>query len=275
MPRSPGARATKVSQVSDTPTPPADFAFFVSPIGEKGSGERKRADEVLEFVIEPACNEVRLLVVRADQMNSPGRITEQIVQAIAACRVLLADVSGRNPNVHYELGIAHTLNKPVIMIADSTDSLIFDTKDERTIILGDDGKLGAKDAEEGRGRLRSVLDAVLDADYVPDSMVTRAAGTQTLAALASDEDPVASAIDRLEGRISVAIDWRLANEVDVDRLRGLIRVAALRRHIHPDDVESLVDGLTSPDHDRWVRGIQAELREPAPAPQYDMDEEPF
>jgi hypothetical protein len=53
------------------------------------------------------------------------------------CRFAIADCTGRNPNVMYELGIAHTLGKPVFMLSQSTDDLPFDIQSRRVIIYKD------------------------------------------------------------------------------------------------------------------------------------------
>jgi nucleoside 2-deoxyribosyltransferase len=54
--------------------------------------------------------------------------------AINHAQVLIADCTDRNPNVFYELGVAHTLGKPVIQIAQSKDDIPFDVRHMRTII---------------------------------------------------------------------------------------------------------------------------------------------
>ncbi len=65
--------------------------------------------------------------IRADVLSGPI-IMEDIWTKINQCAFLIADVTNKNPNVMYELGIAHTLGKPVILITQDTSSIPFDFK---------------------------------------------------------------------------------------------------------------------------------------------------
>ncbi len=59
---------------------------------------------------------------------------EQIWEQITKARVLLADLTGKNPNVFYELGLAHAKSKPVIFIASNLEDIPFDLRHLRVII---------------------------------------------------------------------------------------------------------------------------------------------
>ncbi len=86
----------------------ADEVFVVMQIGDKGSAERRRADEVYELVLVPVLNELGLTPYRSDLDPTPGTITPQLLKKLLEARLVIADLTGRNPNVFYELGIAHT-----------------------------------------------------------------------------------------------------------------------------------------------------------------------
>lgn len=70
---------------------------------------------------------------RADEIARPGRITEQIVDAITACDAMVADLSGMNANVIYELGYAHANSTPVVLLNQDPDASPFDLRDMRQI----------------------------------------------------------------------------------------------------------------------------------------------
>ena len=76
----------------------------------------------------------RLRCFRADDISKPGRITEQIMESIRDADLLIADLSGNNPNVMYELGYGHALCKPTIIINQEVSSSPFDVKDFRQIV---------------------------------------------------------------------------------------------------------------------------------------------
>jgi nucleoside 2-deoxyribosyltransferase len=70
---------------------------------------------------------------KADEITEPGRITDQIVSAIERADVLVADITGSNANVMFELGYADALSKPIIVLNQSVDATPFDIRDWRQI----------------------------------------------------------------------------------------------------------------------------------------------
>jgi nucleoside 2-deoxyribosyltransferase len=71
---------------------------------------------------------------RADEILGPGKITDQIIQAISEADIIVADISDNNPNVMYELGLAHTMKKASIIISQDVHNSPFDVKDFRMIL---------------------------------------------------------------------------------------------------------------------------------------------
>jgi hypothetical protein len=109
--------------------------FFIAPIGPDNSEERNRSDGVLEFIVARAAEELSLRVVRADQLDAPGQITAQVIQHVLGSKAAVADLTGRNPNVYYELAIRHTAKLPTVLIADEGEVLPFDIAQMRTIFF--------------------------------------------------------------------------------------------------------------------------------------------
>jgi len=91
-------------------------------------------DVVYHQLIKPAAETSGLKVLRADDIYSPGVITEQIRAAIHQSRICIADVSGKNPNVLYEVGIAHTLDKTTILLSQSVEQIPFDLRAFRVVL---------------------------------------------------------------------------------------------------------------------------------------------
>jgi hypothetical protein len=115
--------------------------FVIGPIGDKDaeadSPERRNyedAVQVLEEVIEPACAGFGIPVIRADRINRPGEITEQIYRHLRDAHLVIADLTGANPNVMYELGLRHTTGKLTIQIGER-EKLPFDVNVIRTILF--------------------------------------------------------------------------------------------------------------------------------------------
>jgi hypothetical protein len=111
------------------------ICFFVSPIGEEGSDERRHSDAILSAFIEPALREHKLIVVRADKITAPGMISGQVIEHIVRSRLVVADLSFHNPNVFYELALRHVTGKPTVHIIRETDKIPFDVQNFRTVQL--------------------------------------------------------------------------------------------------------------------------------------------
>jgi hypothetical protein len=114
-------------------------------------------DTLYRDVIEPIARKVDLKVTRADEITGPGIIFKDIQQNIAEANVVIADIATQNSNVFYEVGYAHALNKPTILLAKRGEDLPFDIKSYR-VIFYDDTIGGKREIEENLERhLRSVL----------------------------------------------------------------------------------------------------------------------
>ena len=109
------------------------ICFVISPIGESGSNIRKRSDQVLKYIIRPAVESCGYKVVRADEIPEPGIITNQIIQHVVDAPLVIADLTGQNPNVFYELAIRHATRKPLIQIINKVEDIPFDVGSMRTI----------------------------------------------------------------------------------------------------------------------------------------------
>lgn len=94
--------------------------------------------------IREACQRVGLLCLRGDEEYLRGDILAHILKMIVKARLILAVVDGRNPNVFYELGIAHTLDKTVVILAKSPGDVPFDVRSNRIIFYSDLSTLSAK-----------------------------------------------------------------------------------------------------------------------------------
>ena len=81
-----------------------------------------------ERVIRPAAEELGLHCERGDEIYARPNVVADIWKAIREARVVVAELSGKNPNVLYEIGLAHALGKPIIMLTRNEDDVPFDLK---------------------------------------------------------------------------------------------------------------------------------------------------
>jgi hypothetical protein len=91
-------------------------------------------DRYYQEIYVPAVKEAGFEPIRADELFTTGSVVEQIWEQIEKAKLLLADLSGKNPNVFYELGLAHAAKKPVIFTASQVDDVPFDLRHLRVII---------------------------------------------------------------------------------------------------------------------------------------------
>lgn len=89
--------------------------------------------DVVRSVIGDTANELYLTTRRADDFFSTGSILSDVWSAIFGSRVIIADLSSSNPNVMYELGIAHTLGKPTLLLTQDMNDVPFDLRSQRVI----------------------------------------------------------------------------------------------------------------------------------------------
>jgi hypothetical protein len=111
---------TRVRQFLDT-------CFVMMPFGSW-------FDRYYKEIYVPAIREAGFEPVRADELFSAGSVVEQIWEQIDKAIVLLADLTDKNPNVFYELGLAHAARKPVVFTSAKVDDVPFDLRHLRVII---------------------------------------------------------------------------------------------------------------------------------------------
>lgn len=90
-------------------------------------------NELYTDVIVPVCKGLDLISVRADETYGPGLIIADIARQIIEAKVVIADITPPNPNVYYEVGYAHALNKPTILVAEKPTQLPFDVSAFRVL----------------------------------------------------------------------------------------------------------------------------------------------
>jgi len=136
----------------------SNLCFILMPFGEP-------FDNIYREIIKPTITESGLKPIRADELYSPGSIMEQIRSAIQQSRACIADLTGRNPNVLYELGIAQTLGKPTVMLSQDIQDVPFDLKQYRIISYSKD----ALSLKRLRNDLQNSISSVLGSDRLDEA----------------------------------------------------------------------------------------------------------
>ena len=106
------------------------LCFIIMPYTDK-------LNPIYENIIKPVIKDLKLECLRADEIFISKPIIEDIWNNIKKARFIIADLTDRNPNVFYELGLAHALNKEVIMLTQDINDVPFDLKHFRIIVYQD------------------------------------------------------------------------------------------------------------------------------------------
>ena len=146
---------------------PKPVAFVIMPFGEA-------FDQIYNLFLTPTLIDAGYEVSRADDIRSSRNILEDIVRALVEATLVVADLTDSNANVYYELGLAHAMGKPVILLAQEIDELPFDLRSYRVIPY----KTHFAEMERAKKQLTEIASGLLDgsvrfgspvSDFVPDA----------------------------------------------------------------------------------------------------------
>jgi nucleoside 2-deoxyribosyltransferase len=106
--------------------------FLISPIGEAETSTRKKADQTLKHRVMKALQPEPLncKIDRADEDTDPGSITPRMINLIMTADLVVIDLTDQNPNVFYEMAIAHGYRRPVHIITEG-QKIPFDVQHAR------------------------------------------------------------------------------------------------------------------------------------------------
>jgi len=235
--------------------------FVLSPIGKDGSPERETANKVLKHIIKKALPEFQVL--RADDDQNPGDITPQIVARILEADLIVADLSGQNPNVFYEMAIAHGYKKPTVHIRREGDTIPFDVKDIRTqsYDITDPDSIEIAVAKIGEMAKYALANA--------DKVSTPLSSAQQFAAVEASDDPVAQsnvqvmeAIDKLRQEVrTIRRAWvrggressPIAIAADRESLQTIVGRVVNAGRANRADFEDVIGETTTTQFDDWAR----------------------
>lgn len=103
------------------------FAFVLMPFSSE-------FDDIYKMGIKETANSLGIKAERVDEQIYQEGILERIYRQIEAADIIIADMSGQNPNVFYEVGYAHAKEKTCILLTKKSEDIPFDLKHHRHIV---------------------------------------------------------------------------------------------------------------------------------------------
>lgn len=125
--------------------------FIITPLGDKNSKIREDAEDIIAEV-EKCVTELGYSLHLPNE-NQAGSIMTHIIEHIIMDDLIIANITGLNPNVMYELGICHCLKKPTICIKEKSEIFPFDIKDDRIVEFTN----SMRGAKEFHDQLKSII----------------------------------------------------------------------------------------------------------------------
>jgi len=114
------------------------IAFFITPVAQPNSDIRRATDGVIDAVLKPVLERHGFELIAPHRVSVPGSITKQVIRDILRADLVIANLTGLNANVMYELAVRHAKRLPVITIAQKGTDLPFDIAAERTLFYTND-----------------------------------------------------------------------------------------------------------------------------------------
>jgi hypothetical protein len=119
----------KAEKVEDAPK----TCFVIMPISDQPGYTSGHFQRVYDFIIKPACKQAGFSPIRADEVKGTNVIILDILERILSSEMAVCDLSAKNGNVLYELGIRQAFDKPVTVLKDNLTERIFDINTIRDV----------------------------------------------------------------------------------------------------------------------------------------------
>ena len=119
--------------MTDDATKKPKCCFVVMPISDPEGYSEGHFARVYKYITKPACDKIGISCIRADEVKSTNYIVIDVLNRILDSDLIVCDLSSRNPNVLYELGVRQAFNLPTVLIKDKQTERIFDIQGLRTL----------------------------------------------------------------------------------------------------------------------------------------------
>ena len=193
-----------------------DKCFIITPIGDDTDPIRRHIEGIISASIVPAIGEKYEIVV-AHKISEPGSITKQVISEIYNSKLVIANLTNRNPNVMYELALRHAVGKPAIMIAEKGTPLPSDIIMQRAIFYQNDAK-GVLDLRDDLKKAEKEINFEQKGGPIYDVLGDISHDTTVLTKAGQDDNDVKEPLEYILHRLN-----RIEDAITVSRGRFMER----------------------------------------------------
>lgn len=194
--------------------------FIIMPIADVDGYPKGHFKHVYENIIYPSCELAGYQAVRADEVKATNLIHLDILKKLIDAPIAICDLSTRNPNVLFELGIRQAFDKPVVLIQEAGTPKIFDIAPLRYLEYSKDMKY--HEVLRSQNELKDAIEATVSADG-------EAGNVNSIVKLLALNNP--ARIPELKGQKEELAMGIL--QAEMREMRKLMEVSMIERHRGP------------------------------------------
>lgn len=208
------------------------------PFSDTDGYEAGHFSRVYEHLIRPACVEAGLEPVRGDEVKGTNYIAIDILQRILKSDLVVCDLSGKNANVMYELGVRQAFDLPVVLLKDRRTERVFDIQGLRTLEYTDSLRIDS--VETDRKALANTISATLDLKTHEVNSLVRLLGIQKASLgkpteVSSETALVLASLKDISTRLALVEEASARVRVPTT---GLLRMPPQKRKVEPERVST-------------------------------------
>jgi hypothetical protein len=136
--------------------------FVIAPIGGPKSPERRHSDRVYKHIIQAAAERCGYTPLPAKEIPGSGLIIAEVIKHVVSAPLVIADLTGGNANVFYELALRHAVRRPIVQIIASDEEIEFDVSHIRTLQFDIDDVIDDPNSE--KETIRKLIDYIREAE---------------------------------------------------------------------------------------------------------------
>ncbi|MBF0195581.1 MAG: hypothetical protein HQL71_13550 [Magnetococcales bacterium] len=198
-----------------------DDCFVLMPISDPEGYDKGHFRCVYEDIISPACELANVNPIRADEDSETNLIQLKILKQLLDSPIAICDLSSRNPNVLFELGIRQAFDKPVVLIQEEGTPRIFDISGLRCLDYSK--KMKYRDVQSFHNQLKNAIESTKDSDNKDGNV------NSIIQLLALSES---ATIPNIEGNKKESLEFEILRS-EIKDMKNTMDSIALNREILP------------------------------------------